>query len=118
MAVKTGFFMSLEAAASLLLLFCAASMLALYHFPQQQASDYYLCSDAAIVLSKISAGGLRQSLDELSNASGLCMQAQLNGTSFSSGSGCSTHATQRFSLSFPVWEGDEAEMLSLSCQRQ
>jgi hypothetical protein len=115
MSCRHGFTLSLEAAASLLLLLSAASALSLYSFPRQQASDYYVCSDAAVMLSKTPQGQLEQALSESSHESGLCLQARLGGEHFSSG--CQQEGKEKFTLHFPVWNQGAAEELSLSCSR-
>ncbi len=109
-----GFLMSLEAAASLLLVLVALSTLALFEVKQGHEGDFFLCSDAAVALVKtgaFSGGRLHLAVEEAYGISGLCISAGGEGS-------CSYGGQERYSFSMPVWSGTEVQSAEVSCWRQ
>ena len=109
-----GFLMSLEAAASLLLVLIALSTLALFEVKQGHEGDFFLCSDAAVALVKtgaFSGGHLREAVEEASGISGLCISA-------GGQSSCSYGGQEKYSFSMPVWSGLGVQSAEVSCWRR
>ncbi|MEM4633535.1 MAG: hypothetical protein QW275_00065 [Candidatus Anstonellaceae archaeon] len=116
MKVQKGFALSIEAAFSLLLLALATSTIHFFHFASQEASDYYLCTDAAILLSGASEEGLDDYAQKLSSESGLCISAKLN--SRNAPSGCIGKGKEAFAFSIPFWSKERVERLEIHCSKR
>ena len=116
---KTGFVLSLEAVSALFLLLIAASSLSLYRFTKPSASDFFACSDAAVVLAKAHAfsdGSLQEKVGRGGKLSGLCIEAASPLASASSCEG-GEEADEKFSFSIPVWQGGSVQNAQVSCWR-
>lgn len=112
-----GFLMTLEVFSAILLLIVAASLLPLFSLPKPAASEFYICSDAAIILSKSrgeSGESLRAEVEKLGKLGSMCI-------SFESGwkhySNCINNSRQgaKFAFTFPVWENNAASNAQVSC---
>jgi hypothetical protein len=117
--VGRGFLMSLEAAASFLLVLSAASLLPHLYLAENsaQAGDFFMCSDAALLLSKTNAfsgAALQEKVEKLSRLSGMCIEADSPDASASS---CESGAGEQFAFNFPVWQAGELRQASVSCWR-
>ena len=113
-----GFLMSLEAAASLLLVMVALSALPLFSARAGREGDFFLCSDAAVALAKSSAfssaAALHEEVEQAASISGMCLSAESGAISSSS---CSQPPaqTEAYAFSFPVWSGREMGSATVSC---
>lgn len=116
---RQGFAMSLEALCSIILLIVAASAMQLFSLPPQQASDFYLCSDAAVLLSKqgIPPGGLQAQVESLARLSGLCILFESEKARASS---CEQPQAQASRTAFTIiaFEGGSAGKAQISCWRR
>ena len=116
--MRRGFLMALEAAASLFLLVIAASAIPIFHLQKTSAHDFFLCSDAAVILSKTNAfsdGSLQEKLDKAASLSGLCIGASSAAAFASSCEG--NGAGEKFSFALPVWQDGAVENATVSCWR-
>ena len=104
---RSGFAMTLEAACSLLLLAFSLSLLPYFALPAPDAPDFFLCSDAALLLAKTSsfsdASLLSHNVVEMEALSGMCISAESSGASAQSG--CAGEGAERHSFSLPFWGG-------------
>ena len=118
-AKKEGFLMSLEAACSLFLLIISLSLFPAPSLQKGSAHDFFLCSDAAVVLLKSGAFSSQAALGEktgqASGLSGMCISASSPGASASS---CTGRGAQEFSFSFPIWQHGSLSQAEVSCWRQ
>ena len=114
---KKGFAMSLEALCSVLLLMVAASAMEAFSFPPQKASDFYLCSDAALFLSKLSSSDLQAQVDTLSRLSGRCISFESEKSRASSCDGAQI-ANERLAFTIAVFEEGSAGTAQVSCWLQ
>ena len=111
---QQGFLMSLEAAASLVLIAISLAALPLFEIRGGQENDFFLCSDAAVVLLKsgaLSGAGVQQQINEAATLSGVCIEA--NGAS-----SCGYNGEDRFAFTFPVWKDGRVQQSTVSCWRQ
>jgi len=115
---RRAFLMLLEAASCILLLLFAASFLRLFYLRHASAADFFICSDAALVLAKshaFSDGTLQQKVEDASLRSGLCISAESPQQSSSS---CKGGAPERYSFSIPIWQGGAVQSAQVGCWRQ
>ena len=115
-----GFLMSLEAAASLLLVMVALSALPLFSARAGREGDFFLCSDAAVALAKSSAfsgaSALQEGVERAASLSGICLSA---GSGVLSSSSCSQDArSEVYAFSFPVWSGGAMGSARVYCWRR
>lgn len=113
MKISRGFAMSLEAAASLLLLAAALSALPLFEVKSGSEPDFFLCSDAAMVLLKsgaLSGDAQPQVLYEASQLSGLCLE-------YGDASSCQYGGEEKFSFTFAIWRKGSLQNATVSCWR-
>lgn len=119
---KRGFAMTTEAMFAMLLVALAASTLFLFNFQKHDSAAFYLCSDAAIVLSKSGAfsplGNLQGKASEISGLTGMCIRVK------NSGWGADTfecnnkqEGDEKFSFEIPAWNGLAVEKAAVSCSR-
>jgi len=108
--------MSLEAAFSLSLVAVALLALPLFSKPQNEAQDFFLCSDAALSLVRLGsfAGRLQGDVAQMESLSGLCIEVSGD---FSAASSCSPAAQERIVLTIPVSSGDSVHEAEVSCWR-
>lgn len=116
---RFGFLMSLEAACSLLLLIISIPLFSAPSLQKGSAHDFFLCSDAAVVLLKsgafLSQGALEEKARQASALSGLCISASSPGAvAFP----CQGRGSQEFSLSFPLWQSGTLSQAAVSCWRE
>jgi hypothetical protein len=113
---RKGFAMSLEALCSIILLIVALSAMRLFLLPAQHASDFYLCSDAAMLLSSqgISQAELQAQVDALSSLSGRCISYESEKARASS---CELSQTphERFAFTIAVFEDGSAGKAQITC---
>jgi len=101
---KRAFLASFEAASAILFLIIAASAIQLYHFQRTSPQEFFLCSDAAILVSKsedFSPESLllrAQGIKELSN---ICLSLQF--ADEEPVSPCERKKADVFAFTFPVW---------------
>jgi hypothetical protein len=112
---KQGLAMSMEAAASLLLVFAALYCLALFWQKPGGEADFFLCSDAAQALLKSSSFSdsvlLQERAGQAAALSGLCISA-------SGWASCPYAGQERIAFTFPAWQGGEVQNATVSCWRQ
>jgi hypothetical protein len=114
---KNAFLASFEAASAILLLFVAASAIPLYQFQKSHAQEFFLCSDAAILVSKsgdFSHGSLLLQAQEIKELSSTCLSLQIAGEG--PVSSCELEKGEVFSFTFPVWS-EGLQELRLKCWR-
>ncbi len=113
---RKGFAMSLEALCSIILLLAAASAMGAFHFAPSHAPDFYLCSDAAVFLSRqgVPSSGLQAQVDEISILSGRCVSFESGKTHVSS---CedSQAADERLAFTIIALEDGEVGEATVSC---
>jgi len=115
--LKSGYLLSLEAVTAVFLLLIAASSLPLFRFQEDRPQDFFLCSDAAIVLSKSHAfadGSLQEKVQTASELSGLCIEAYSPLTSASSCEGEGADA-ERYAFTVPIWQSGALQEARVSC---
>lgn len=116
---SAGFLMSLEAAFALTLLAISASALPAFQLQKNTAPEFFLCSDAALVLVRAGAfsgaggQGLQEQVGELSGLSGMCIEAGVQGGE--SASSCPPTDRGKISLSFPVSRFPSVATATVSC---
>jgi len=115
------FLMTLESASAIFMLIIAASAFSLFSFPESSAGDFYICSDAAIILSKsraFSDNALSLEVEKLGRLSGMCIKAEGAGSFASNCFGDSGAKKEKFSFSFPVWKDGMVQQASVGCWRK
>ena len=109
-----GFLMSLEAAASLALIFISLAALPLFEIKVGTENDFFLCSDAAVALLKsgaLSGASARQQINEAASLSGMCIEA-------GGASSCGYDGEGRLAFTFPIWRDGRVQPSTVSCWRQ
>jgi len=115
---SAGFLMSLEAAASLILI--AISLHALQLFEARGGSEgaFYLCSDAALALSKTnafsSAALLEEKTSEAAGLSGTCIFSETD-SFFASTCGAPPGSREVHAFSFPAWSERKVATARVYC---
>lgn len=112
------FLMSFEASSSLILLLIAASALQLFHFQKESPQDFFLCSDAAMLISKsgdFSQEAMASWAQEISSLSGLCLQVS-SGDSPAFSTCSAPERKERFAFRLPVWD-KKAKSIEILCWR-
>lgn len=115
---SAGFLMSLEAAASLILLAISLNALQLFEIGEGQEGEFYLCSDAALALSKTNAFSgqalLEGKTSEAADVSGLCIFSEAD--SFSAGNcGAPPDGLEVNAFSFPAWSEGKVATARVYC---
>lgn len=117
---QKGFAMTLEAACSLLLLVFSLGLLQYFSLPEPDAPDFFLCSDAALLLAKTGSFSdatlLSQNVKEAASLSGMCISASAR--ELFAPSGCLGEEKEKFAFSFPVWSGGTVHSARVWCWRQ
>jgi len=106
-----GFALTLEALSALLLLLIALAALPLFSLPKSDAEAFFLCSDAAIVLSGApSSESLGEMAQELGAVSGMKITAGGENTAAQKPSGARTYA-----FTVPRWENGRLHKITILC---
>jgi len=110
--------MSLEAAASLMLLAISLHALQLFEFDSGSEGAFYLCSDAALVLSKTNAFSsaelLQEKTSEAALLSGTCIFSETG--SFSANTcGAAPEGKEVRAFSFPAWSMGKVATARVYC---
>jgi hypothetical protein len=101
-----GFLMSLEAAFALTLLLFAATALPAFSQPKNTAPDFFLCSDATLLLVKSGAftdGSLQAKINEMHSLSGMCFSVHDLAGDISAKDCDSSSAKEKTAITVPVW---------------
>jgi len=90
-------------------------MLPMFSFQRQTADAFYICSDAAMLLSKTGASGdLQGRVDEIGRLSGLCVSFYSDGEQVSSCGGA-TGVGGRYSFPIIIWKEKSLSNARVSC---
>jgi len=113
-----GFLMSLEAAASLILLAISLHTLQLFETGSGSEGAFYLCSDAALALSKANAFSsqalLQGKTSEASELSGVCIRSEAGSFSAST-CGSPPEGKEVHAFSFPAWSEGKVALARVYC---
>ncbi|MEM2137574.1 MAG: hypothetical protein QW568_00615 [Candidatus Anstonellaceae archaeon] len=115
---KKAFLASFEAASAILLLIVAASALQLYQFQKTFPQEFFLCSDAAVLISKsgdFSRDSLLAQAQEISELSDMCISIQIAGEELFSP--CGKENGRVFAFTLPVWR-EGLQELQVRCEWQ
>lgn len=115
---RRGFLMTLEALSAVALLIIASAAMGAFAARAGTEGDFFLCSDAAVVLSKsgFSPLDLQQRLSSMHSLTGMCVKAE---SAFASASSpCTEPQGKTLAFSIPAWGAGSLQSATVSCWRE